>query len=321
MNETASDLGTTSAGNQAFAATQCLREGVLEEKTVLQRALMSPSTIEIASKWVLLFSACLYSVGLIVVNFNAQRFGISTLSIADSRYILVGLLWLALTLFTSALARSAIRLIRHYGPWNNRSLKANLLNVLRLSFWCLCLLGFYIQVVSFLSSEGASVFAFIEVPRSLQIALVVIGVMLLTVLSFGALFEDTVREMKERAAPHDGFLTKLWKADYLQISKRVFYVLMSLGAYATFVYPHLSPAFGGGKLHQAHIVIRQSDRSAFDAIKEFSIDKSGLLCPVEIVSESDQYFVVALPSRQIVDLSHHSLMIKKDLVELVLRDK
>jgi hypothetical protein len=89
------------------------------------------------------------------------------------------------------------------------------------------------------------------------------GILVMTNLTLGALFKDTWKDIKDSSQASDSFLVKLWKADSIQISKRVLFFFGALSLYASFVYPELSAAVGGGKLDQAEIIIRQDRRSLF----------------------------------------------------------
>jgi hypothetical protein len=280
---------------------------------VVQQLQISSSSIDGLSKCALLLSGALYAIGLLVTNFSAQRYGRTNLSLVEAQYVLVGLLWLALTLLSFALTRSAFRWIKDNGPWKGRPLRKNLTNALWASLGCIGLLGLYVQVAAFLGVEN---------PYRSWVPWAMLGTLVFTNISLGALFQDTLRDMNQRALPGDKFLAKLWKADSIQISKRILYFFISLSLYAILVYPNLSPAVGGGRLHQAEFIIRQDRRSIFDTIEEFKIDKSGKLGPVAIVSESDQSFVVTAPDRPWWDLSlRRSLEVKKDLIEVVMYTK
>ena len=104
----------------------------------------------------------------------------------------------------------------------------------------------------------------------------------------------------------------------LQIAKRVLFFFTALSLYATYVYPQLSAAVGGGRFHQAEIVIRQDRRSLFDGMAEFKMDKTGKLGPVSIVAESDQSLVITASDKPWWKVGGRSLLLKKDLIELVI---
>jgi hypothetical protein len=191
-------------------------------------------------------------------------------------------------------------------------LKQNVKHGLWVAGAWLGLLGLCIQAINFLGVANAF--------ESWE-SLVILGVLALTNLALSALFQETWQDMKVRSQANDTFLVKLWKADSIQLAKRVLYFFMALSLYAAFVYPQLSAAVGGGKLHQAEIIIRQDRRSLFDGMAEFNIDKAGKLGPVGIVAESDQYLIVTASGRRWWELRRRSLLLKKDLVELVIYTK
>jgi hypothetical protein len=278
----------------------------------LQQVQVSASTVETVSKCALLVSAALYGIGLLIANFNAQLYGRYSLGLVEAQYVLVGLLWAALTLLGFAITRSATRWFKGHGPWKGRSLRENA----KASFWVLTawlgLLCVYAQIVNFLGVENAF---WSWVPW------MILGVLVLTNLSLGALFQETLQDMNCRSAPGDSFLAKLWKVDSIQISKRILYFFTALSLYSTFVYPRLSPAVGGGKLHEAEIVIRQDKRPLFDGLMEFRVNKDGKLGPVAVVAESEQSFIVTASDTSFWKLPRRSLHLKKDLVDLVIYTK
>ena len=282
------------------------------EVVSLQQIRVSASTLETISRCALLGSAALYGIGLLIANFNSQLYGRYGLGFVEAQYVLVGFLWLALTLLGFAVTRSALRWMKGHGPWRGRPLKQNVTNALWVFLGWLGLLCLYTMVINFLGVANAF--------WSWQ-SLVILSVLIMTNLTLGALFQDTWREMKSRSQPSDSFLVKLWKADSIQITKRVLFFFTALSLYATFVFPQLSPAVGGGKLHQAEIIIRQDRRSLFDGMAEFKMDKAGKLGPVSIVAESDQSLIATAPDKPWWKVGGPSLLLKKDLIELVIYTK
>ena len=278
----------------------------------LQQIRLSSSTLDAISRCTLLGSAALYGIGLLVANFNAQLYGRYSLGLVEAQYVLVGLLWLVLTLLGFAVTRSALRWMKAHGPWRGRPRTQNVKNLLLVAGGWLGLLGVYLQIMNFLGVANAYVF---------WLPWLVLGILVMNNLTLGALFQETWQDMQARGTQSDSFLVKLWKVDSIQISKRVLYFFTALSLYATFVYPQLSAAVGGGKLHQAEIIIRQDRRSLFDSMVDFKIDKAGKLGPVTIVAESDQSLIVTASDKPWWELARRSLQLKKDLVELVIYTK
>lgn len=223
----------------------------------------------------------------------------------------MGLLWLALTLFGFAIAQSARRWMKARGPWQGRPLTRNVRNLLLVVAGLFALLGLYVQLINFLGVADAF---WSWKPW------VILAILLMTNFTLWLLFKQTWQDMKKRSDPDDSFFVQLWKADSIEISRRLLYFLIALSSYAIFVYPQLSPAVGGGMLHQAEIVIRQDRRSLFEDIPEFKIDKAGKMS-VAIVAESDQSFIVAPPDKPWWALHRRSIHLKRDLVELVIYTK
>lgn len=127
--------------------------------------------------------------------------------------------------------------------------------------------------------------------------------------------------MKSASRPEDTFLGKLWKADSVEVSKRVLYFFLALSLYVQFIFQQLPAAMGGGKLHQAEIVIRQDRRSLLDGMEGFKIDKAGKLGPVGIVAESDQSIIITDADHPGWNIERRSSCLKKDMVELVIYTK
>ena len=271
------------------------------------------STIESFSKCALFVSGLLYAIGLLITNFNAQRYGRNYLTLAEAQYVLVGLLWLLLTLLTVALVRVLGRWKKAYGPWRGRPHKKQLANGLRLFLQCAVLWAVFSQVTTFAGAEGM---------YWSPVHWVILVVMLFTTFSLSTLFQETFREMNKGATPDETLSTKLQRIDSVDISKRILYFFVSLSFYSLFVYPSLSPAVGGGKLHQAEFIIRPDHRSTFDSVDGFKVDKFGRLGPVAVVTDTDESFLVLLPDRHWWNvLSTRPLLLKKDLVELVVYTK
>jgi hypothetical protein len=270
------------------------------------------STIEMASKFVLLLSGALYAVGLIIANLSAQRYGRYTLSLVEGQYVLVGMLWLALALLTFAFIHIMKQLARFDGPWRGRSLTKNLLHAA-------LLLPLFVAL-SMLFTLGAVLFG-VESPYFRTKVLAIFVIMMFTDGAFSQLVYEVSKGFNQNAVSRDVLLTNLSNANWFEISSSTLSFLFSLMLYSVVVYPNLSPGVGGGKLHQAEFIVREEHRPAFEAIQEFKIDKSGKLGPVAIVAESEQSFVITLPDRSISEFSSRSFEVKKDEIELVIFTK
>jgi hypothetical protein len=232
--------GTIASADQPpTTAESGVPQAMLPPTSPTQSARLSTATIEAVSKCALLGSAALYAIGLLITNFNAQTYGRYSLSLIEAQYVLVGSLWMALTLLSFAVTRSAVRWLKGHGPWRGRQTGKNLINV----FWVLVawmgLSSVYAQVMSLAGLENA----FFGWRTWLSLA-----VLVFTNISLGALVEETWKDMNRKGAPGDSFLARLWKADSIQISKRILYFFMSLSLYSNLLYSYLSPAVGGGKL-------------------------------------------------------------------------
>lgn len=303
--------GTLDGAATASAATKPDKSGT-GNVVAVEQIRVSPSTLETVSRCALLGSASLYAVGLVIANFNAQLYGRYSLGFVEAQYVLVGLLWLYLTLLVFALRRFVFRVIKSEGPWRGRPLKQNVQSgglVLAGLFGSWWLYGVVV------GSLG------VAHPYWSWKSLVILGVLVLTTSTLGDLFQKTWQDMKSQSQPSDSFLVKLWKADSIQMSRRVLFFFTALFLYAVFVYPQLSAAVGGGRLHQAEIIIRQDRRSLFEGMTEFKMDKAGKLGPVSIVAESDQPLIVTATDKPWWETERRSLLLKKDLVELLIYTK
>jgi hypothetical protein len=223
--------------------------------------------VEIGSKVFLLVSAALYGIGLLIANFNAQVYGRYSLGLLEAQYVLVGMLWLSLTLLTFALLRSAGRWISNNGPWKGRALLTNLRHGILAFSGCAGLLAIYLQVLGFLG---------IDHPYWGWKPLAILAILVGTNISLGALFGDTMNDIVRLSAPTDSLLVRLWKADSIAISKRILGFFVVLSFYAIFAYPNLLPAVGGGRLHEAEFLIRQDKRPLFDLVPELRIENREL---------------------------------------------
>ena len=283
--------------------TQSTADGMLS----LPHVRVSASTLEIIWRCALLGSAALYGTGLVIANFNSQLYGLRTLGLVEAQYVLTGGLWLTLTALVYAVMRSAVRWAKAHGPWRGRSLKQSAAHALWVLAGWVGLLGVYSLVINFLGIRVGSLDSAI-----------ILGILMMTSLALIALVQETWQDMKERSQPDDSFLVKFRKADSIQIAKRVLWFLTALSLYATYAYPRLTPALGGGKPRQAEIIIREDRRSLFDGLAGFKVDKAGRLAPVSVVAETDQSFIVAAPEKTRWGLlPRRSLLLKKELVELV----
>jgi hypothetical protein len=306
--DVADTISTLEPGATASGAPKPDQSGTGKVLAVEQIRL-SPSTLETVSRCALLASAGLYGLGLVIANFNAQLYGRYSLGFVEAQYVLVGLLWLFLTLLAFALMRYAFQLIKILGPWRGRPLRQNV----KQGLWVpVGLCGGWWVYASVVGVLGVSH------PYWSWESLVIIGVLLLTTITLGDLFQKTWRDMKCESQPGDSFLVKLWKVNSIQIARRVLSFFTALFLYGVFVYPQLSAAAGGGRLHQAEIIIRQDRRSVFDGMTEFKIDKAGKLGPVSIVAESDQSLIVTATDKPWWETKRRSLLLKKDLIELVI---
>lgn len=275
---------------------------------LLQRISASSSALETASKLALLGSAALYGIGLLIANFNSHLYARPSLGLNEAQYVLVGTLWAALTLFGFALARTGTRLAKSRGPWRDRPLKEDVKNALLVALGWAGLLGFFVYAISSLVDN-------------IWVSLAAAGVVAATDAVLAMLYEDVRHAAKSRSEGSDSSQFNLWEAAprSVAISFRVLLFLMALSLYATFVFPNIPLATGGGKLHRAEIFIRQDRRSLFDSMAGFKTDKVGKLGPVCIVAESEESIIIIAPSKQWWKVwGSPSLRLKKELVELVI---
>jgi len=198
--------GTAEPGAATTSGAARPNQSRAGEVVSLQQIRVSASTLETISRCALLGSAALYGIGLLIANFNSQLYGRYGLGFVEAQYVLVGFLWLALTLLGFAVTRSALRLMKGLGPWRGRHLKRNVTNALWVALGWLGLLNVYAMVMLFLGVAYCS-----------WESVVILGVLVMTHLTLGALFQETWRDMKSRSRPSDSFLVKLWRADSIQI--------------------------------------------------------------------------------------------------------
>src|SRR5208282_7035 len=247
-----------------------------ETKTGASQKLISwTPLLDAGWKLSLFISIVLYTLGLVISNLHAQRFGRYNLGLDKAEYIIVGLLWVFLAatgLLIFVNLRRAYKHASSTAPVANFYVK-NLLGGLFIVVVLTPLVAFL-----FCTTFGAV----LEVGYYLDKRnLMLFGVVLAT----GAAIDTLTRRVVSLAK--EGGLA--WKTlgtfhGFFYMVQRGWYLPMTLIVYALFVFPLIPAAFGGGALQSAEIFIKPEGKQLFEGMK-LNVGANGSIGRWDIVVE------------------------------------
>ena len=268
--------------------------------------------IDIFSKTILVLFGSAYIVGLLILNFHIRKYGLYYLGFLQIEYVMVGLLWGFLVgsiyLFVYYLRHQIKQAYRQDGS-GRLKIFARTINVLLTTVGGLAILYYILNVASESELDYRT-----RTPYT---------ILLFLILNAAALFNisQEVRQVVRRFAVNDDKDARLYiRARYFFISYNLIILLVMLSAYTKYVFPALSPVFGGGKKQKAEFIIK-ADQVETVNLLGFQVNNRSI-GPLEVIFEGADFFAVA-PPEGVAKNNVKAIRIRRDIVDaaLYLSDK
>jgi hypothetical protein len=243
-----------------------------------------------------------YVMGLLVVNFHLQQYGLTQFGLLHVEYVITGLVWLFLVAFGGLTAKrvwhlTAAQVADRTHPWLARRAMAYFL-----SMPCL-----FFVALSFLTDGTLS-------PFHWQGYLVGAGLALQ-----GRFAMDTWTSLRRVGSRfRDGSI--LTEKDHSTMYRALFDVVgffFLVPVYAVVLYPLLSPAFGGAKELDVSMVIKAEQVPVIRALG-FSVTDERVTAPVKLIIETPEFLLVRPPVQKNRARELKAVRIRRDLVDAVL---
>jgi hypothetical protein len=95
-------------------------------------------------------------------------------------------------------------------------------------------------------------------------------------------------------------------------------LVVFLSLYSHFVYPKLSPAFGGGKRQKLSLIAKADQIEILNSIGFQLAPDDRKIGPLELIFEASDYYVVAPPEGFTTENKVKAIRIRKDTIDLAL---
>ena len=198
----------------------------------------------------LLLLGALYTIGLIIVNFDLGKNGFVTLDLARAEYVLAGVLWAFLSVSTVAALRVAAgQLSEHPARTKVRRFVAGFVTVM---VW----FGVIVFLVTELSFGSLPIFR----PRTWF----AVGVVLLN----GTVLASTLKAWLKIADEESVTLRHLFRATPTGMTPvaSVVFLVVALSLYAEVVFPELPRAIGGGRKPMVRLLPKPESRQSMASL-------------------------------------------------------
>jgi hypothetical protein len=232
--------------------------------------------LDVLGKVLVLVAGLAYGAGLLIVNLFLSSHGVLGGGLLRSDYVVVGLLWLVITLVPVAMFDAA----GYYWRFVRENLKERRYAVVAILAAFLTLLIVAIPTAALVLLSGGTM---IPTDESFYVALIVTGAM------SGAawlLWRDLTNAAKVKRLA-DLLFGRLYP---IALSLLIFFGAVVL--YARYVYPGLDAAFGGARRRPVFIVLAPDTPTAVLRSLPRSRRLPGLAGPVVVLLETDQHILL-----------------------------
>jgi hypothetical protein len=256
--------------------------------------------IETVSKGIIALIGIAYVVGLLILNFHLRNFGIRYLSFLQLEYVLVGMLYLFITITTYLSGAVIYRHIKYLCfEKKKRSIFVSCVILITLLLYWLIM---FLLVVDF-------DFRVIDLP-----GLVVVLVLILNALGMNSV----VISSKSDFSKHLKFSKNQILHKFLLILFSVAFQTIGTSLYANLVFPKLTSAYGGGKKQIIQFLV---NAEFIPEIKNIGLrinDETKKSEKLELILETDDAYFISPPIENSDGQHIKAIRINKDEIDVVL---
>lgn len=268
-------------------------------------------TVEIASKVGIAAIAVAYIIGLLILNLHIRKYGVYYFSFLQIKYVTAGILWaflvgliycffyLILSIFKSSytvVKQKGIKLVLQVA-WQS----INIFYIFAL-FFCLSL------VLQILSNSQLDI---LKLTSWIVIGVLVFNVIALFII--GTKMRNAIRHLLFRQQTKEiDDVTR--RAVFFDVFYNIIVFVSALSLYSNYVFPHISPVFGGGKKQKAEFIIKSEEVETIKVIGIPMKPASRNLGPLEVIFEASDFFLVA-PPPGFNNNKVKALRIRKDMID------
>lgn len=225
-----------------------------------------------------------FILGLLIVNLRLSWYGTYSQEFVRTEYILVGAIFIFLvTTAHTSFARSQADFKRTIPNIKSKRYLSALSNI---SFGLITLIAPLVVIFGFLFFNNEYIFSWMGLLSILGLIIFAHIAMLFLSELATLIYEfhpSTESEKPDRVVAVDRLLGQ------------VAFLLIYLGMYSNFMYPYISPAFGGG--HKSPVMLHPTLRGV-EISKALSLpmhNNPEIVGPIEILTESEKELVVLIP--------------------------
>lgn len=227
-----------------------------------------------------------YGLGLLIVNIYLNRYGVYTVELVRSDFVLVGAAFIFLVaLATTSAARGMVLVRRYPDAWKETKLRTRLWRITT------------VTVQALFAFVLAPALALVTLSRN-AVGLDQWQIWLAAVLLSGTgvhaanLCRQAVQVVREALAPPNG------EANTSGLMSQAYFALdvvlslsLSIGSYALLAYPHLAPAFGGANRDRVVLAPTQAGTEVARHLR-LPMDANGDIGPVKLLSDTETELVI-----------------------------
>jgi hypothetical protein len=273
--------------------------------TEVPAALSLRELIEVGSKMAIGATAACFAVGLLVVNIRLSGYGVYSNEFVRTEYVIVGAAFVVLVTIAGVAAKygiatveKSIELLKN-GSWKRGGFQILLavMGILTIPIYTMMMLsGGRLGYENWKSWAALVIFAVVYIHLS-------------------DLRKHLSQLWKSAAGPAQSRDSKNLLEHGHALVWPLINVLAMVGAYATIVYPDLSPVYGGG--HRDALVLMPTTRgSEVGASVGLPILPDKAIGPVQLLTESDKELIVARTGGTLLS-PPHAVRISRDLIEAI----
>jgi hypothetical protein len=263
---------------------------------------------DLLSKGTVVIGAAAYVVGFLIVNIHMARFGVSQIDLLRSDYILTGCAWALLAYIVILLPAGALRgVLTAVGRSKHRGSRSEAATA-RFVAWAI---GAWIALLVFdFLADG-------QVQMLSWAGLRIIGIIFLNGIVIANLIAVALEMATEHSnkASNASDLLALWVKSFLNI----LLFALAIFLYASYVFPQLSPIFGGGRAREILMVMEVRGVPVAKAAG-VEIQAGSRIVPLDLIFEDSVGFVVRRRSQ-----GKHSVYpvfrVPRDLVDGIVYSK
>ena len=274
----------------------------------MSRLWMIERVVKVISSVVIAAVAVCFSVGLLIVNLRLARHGVFGAGFVKTEYVLAG----ALFFFLSAFVYCAMLIVENKLKTARSNLqgKRRVKAILYLVLACIVALSFPVIVIT--------AFCNYELTLLSWRAWVVLAILLPVPLHVSNLFVPVSKFWSQLTSNTSRELPTMdWRSHIHEALYPIFYFITVISLYATYAYPYLSPAFGGGKKDAAIVYVERATVPLLRTLQMPIAQDSLAIGPLIILSESETELILLPSDDGKKKAGIRAIRFRKDLAEAV----